>query len=90
MPWPLRVRICLRREVGQSRIEHGQGLLSCGDTANAMAGCFLDIGWHYQGAIPSLAVGPHQQTRLAALSDLIWIKESRVAFVTPLKRHTRT
>ena len=57
----------MRRELGQGRIERGQGLLSCGDTANAMTGCFLDIGWHYQGAIPSLA-GQHQQTRLAALA----------------------
>ena len=34
----------MRRELGQGRAERGQGLLSCGDTANAMTGCFLDIG----------------------------------------------
>ena len=34
----------MRRELGQGRVERGQGLLSCGDTANAMTGCFLDIG----------------------------------------------
>ena len=34
----------MRREPGQGRVERGQGLLSCGDTANAMTGCFLDIG----------------------------------------------
>ena len=36
----------MRRELGQGRIERGQGSLSCGDTAKAMTGCFLDIGWH--------------------------------------------
>jgi hypothetical protein len=56
----------MRGKLGQSRIERRQELLASADISSAKAPGFLDIGWHYQGAIPSLAAGLHQETRLAA------------------------